>query len=71
MILHPFPIMVKVALKALLLFNTLMTLVAMMIGFEEEEYEDEGNQLLNVAAKSLDDGIHALEYLVKLEGRSL
>ena len=42
----------------------------MMIGFEEE-YEDEGNQLLNVAAKSLDDGIHALEYLVKLEGRSL
>ena len=62
--------MVKVALKALLLFDTLMTLVAMMIGFEEE-YEDEGNQLLNVAAKSLDDGIHALEYLVKLEGRSL
>ena len=57
--------MVKVALKALLLFDTLMTLVAMMIGFEE--YEDEGNQLLNVAVKGL-DGIHALEYLVKLEG---
>ena len=33
--------MVKVALKALLLFDTLMTLVATMIGFEEEEYEDE------------------------------
>ena len=31
--------MVKVALKALLLFDTLMTLVAMMIGFEDEEDE--------------------------------
>ena len=37
--------MVKVALKALLLFDTLMTLVAMMIRFEEEEDEDKEDKV--------------------------